>query len=78
MSEIQEVKSDIREIKEVQGKIMETVNDLRVIVAGNYVTKQEFDESKKENTSEHRWFAGICITIGLFVLGIIVEIVKMR
>lgn len=39
--EVKELKEDVKEIKRGQERIMEGFNDLRVLVAGNYVTKDE-------------------------------------
>lgn len=80
-NELNELKADIKEVREGQREMLTAFNDLRVLVAGNYVTKTEFSEykksigndltdHKKENSTTNRWFAGICVTIGLFILGL--------
>lgn len=60
--EVQDLKDDVKEIKGDVKDVATAVNDLRVIIAGNYVTKTEFDEYKKEEKTSRRWWAGFIIT----------------
>jgi len=66
--EAQTLKLDIAEIKEAVKDVSSVVNDMRVLLAGNYVTKQDFEEYKKGTTSNRRWWAGFIIALaGAFV-----------
>ena len=54
--DITEIMQALGEVRQSQGKIWDAVNDLRVLVAGNYVTKTDCEkhmtEIKKETKSE--------------------------
>lgn len=50
--DIEVILGDMGEIKQSLGKLTDAVTDLRVLVAGNYVTKAEFAEHLK--TEEDR------------------------
>lgn len=66
--EIQTLKVDIAEIKEAVKDVSAVVSDMRVLLAGNYVTKQDFEEYKRGTTSSRRWWAGFIIAVaGAFV-----------
>jgi hypothetical protein len=80
-AELQGIKEDIAEIKARMGDIAEVKDevkkvstglaDLRVLIAGDYVKREEFEEAKKENEGAHRaltgWIIGICTTLlGVF------------
>lgn len=66
-AEIRWLKEEMVEIKEVVKDVAEVVNDMRVLVAGNYVTKQDFEEYKKEDKTSRRWWGGFIITVvGVF------------
>lgn len=61
--EVQTLKVDIAEIKEAVKDVSAVVNDVRVLLAGNYVTKQDFEEYKKGTTTNRRWWAGFIIAV---------------
>lgn len=63
-----DLREDIREIKTSQQQIRDSLADLRVLVAGNYVSKAEFAEYKKDHIAHHRWLWGaVTSVIGLFI-----------
>lgn len=70
-AETQALKEDVTEIKDTVKSVESTVNDLRVLLAGSYVTKTEFDEYKKEEKTNRRWWAGFIITAAGVVMTII-------
>ena len=44
---------EISDILQSLGKIWDAINDLRVLLAGNYVTKDDLDKVKEENATAH-------------------------
>lgn len=52
--ELQSLKEDITEIKQTVKETNKALNDLAVLVAGNYVKREELDEFRKTNTEEHK------------------------
>ena len=56
--EVKTIKKDIAEIKESVKDVSTVVNDMRVLLAGNYITKQDFEEFKKEAETSRRWWSG--------------------
>lgn len=58
MSEIEEMKADIREIKTDQKEVIKAVNDLQLLVAGQYVTKEEFKEHERSDNAVHSTLHG--------------------
>jgi hypothetical protein len=52
--ELQAMKEDITEIKQTVKETNKALNDLNVLVAGNYVKREELDEFQKTNTEEHK------------------------
>ena len=66
-SEIRWLKEEMVQIKETVKDVSEVVNDMRVLVAGNYVTKQDFEEFKRVEKTSRNWLAGFLITVvGVF------------
>ena len=66
-AEIRWLKEEMNEIKEAVKDVAEVVNDLRVLIAGNYVTKRDFEEYKKaEKTNRHWWAVFIITAVGVF------------
>ncbi|ODA39711.1 hypothetical protein [Desulfosporosinus sp. BG] len=61
--EVQTLKADIAEIKDAVKEVSAVVNDMRVLLAGNYVTKRDFEEYKKGTSINHRWWAGFVIAV---------------
>jgi hypothetical protein len=57
------LKADITEIKEAVRDVSVAVNDMRVLLAGNYVTKQDFEDYKKGAIINRRWWAGFIIAL---------------
>lgn len=52
--ELQSLKEDITEIKQTVKETNKALNDLAVLVAGNYAKREELDEFQKTNTEEHK------------------------
>ncbi len=61
-AEIRWIKEEMHEIKEAVKDVAEVVNDMRVLIAGNYVTKRDFEEYKKLEKTNRRWWAAFIIT----------------
>lgn len=61
--EVQTIKRDIAEIKEAVKEVSSVVNDMRVLLAGNYVTKNDFEKYKKEAETSRRWWSGFIIAL---------------
>ncbi|KGK90931.1 hypothetical protein DP73_05620 [Desulfosporosinus sp. HMP52] len=61
--EVQTIKKDIAEIKEAVKEVSTVVNDMRVLLAGNYITKQDFDDYKKGTENSRRWWSGFGIAL---------------
>ncbi|GAB6152835.1 hypothetical protein JCM17380_15850 [Desulfosporosinus burensis] len=59
--EVQTIKNDIAEIKEAVKDVSAVVNDMRVLLAGNYITKQDFEEFKKGAETNRHWWSGFII-----------------
>lgn len=61
--EVQIIKKDIAEIKESVKEVSTVVNDMRVLLAGNYVTKRDFEEFKKSMEAGRRWWSGFIVAL---------------
>lgn len=61
--EVKTIKKDIAEIKEAVKEVSTVVNDMRVLLAGNYITKRDFEEYKKGIESSRRWWSGFVIAL---------------
>lgn len=59
--EAQTIQKDIGEIREAVKDVSAVVNDMRVMIAGNYITKQDFDKFKKGAETSRRWWSGFII-----------------
>lgn len=46
-NDVRDIREDLAEVKQSLGELARAVTDLRVLVAGNYVTKAEFSEHLK-------------------------------
>lgn len=65
--EVQIIKKDIAEIKESVKGVSTVVNDMRVLLAGNYITKRDFEEFKKSMETSRRWWSGFIVALaGVF------------
>ncbi len=65
--EIETINKDIAEIKEAVKDVSTVVNDMRVLIAGNYITKHDFEKFKKGAENSRRWWSGFIIaTAGAF------------
>lgn len=65
--EVQIIKKDIAEIKESVKEVSTVVGDMRVLLAGNYVTKRDFEEFKKSMETSRRWWSGFIVALaGVF------------
>lgn len=69
---MQQIKENVEEIKTTVKDVQEKVNDLRVLLAENYVTRKEVEKlkedaqnalegHKKEDQSSRRWWATFII-----------------
>lgn len=61
--ELKSLKEDIAEIKEAVRDVSVVLNDMRVLLAGNYVTKQDLEDYKRGATISRRWWAGFVIAV---------------
>ena len=68
--ELDSIKEDIREIKEGIREITGNVNNLRVLIAGDYVTKAEFMADVQKNTQTHMNFTNSLIFISITLLSV--------
>lgn len=71
MDEIEILKEDIAEIKETVKEVASTVNDMRVFLAGNYLTRLEFEKFRETEEKSRRWWAGFVIAAASLIMGII-------
>ncbi len=71
MDEIEILKQDISEIKETVRDVADTVNDMRVFLAGNYLTRMEFEKYVDSEKTSRRWWAGFVIAAASLMMGII-------
>lgn len=62
-SEVLMIKADVSEIKEAVKDVSAVVNDMRVLLAGNYITKQDFEEYKRLTEKSRRWWASFVIAV---------------
>ena len=53
MSETQQMQNDIGEIKTDLKEAVKKLNGLEVLIAGQYVPKQDFKEAEVENSKDH-------------------------
>jgi len=70
-TELQSLKEDVAEIKAGVKELSSGLNDLRVLIAGDYVKRDEFEDMKRENNEAHKsiigWIIGLCVSIlGVF------------
>jgi len=70
-TEVKGLKEDVTEIKSDVKDIHNTLGDLKVLIAGNYVTKTEFEKHKLEATNALRWWAGYVITAAGLIMAIL-------
>ncbi|MDR3539793.1 MAG: hypothetical protein P4L69_02320 [Desulfosporosinus sp.] len=61
--EVRTIKEDIAEIKETVKDVSAVVGDMRVLLAGNYITKQDFEKFKKDSETSRRWWLGFIIAL---------------
>ncbi|MHB1651530.1 MAG: hypothetical protein ACYCVD_03515 [Desulfitobacteriaceae bacterium] len=71
MSELEGLKDDISEIKETMKDVSATVNDMRVLLAGNYLTRTDFEKYKADEKNGRRWWAGFIIATSSLTMAII-------
>ncbi len=66
------IKEDMAEVKDTVKKIETTVTELRVLVAGEYVRRQELEDFKKEHVTTHNSLIGWIVgTYALVVSSIV-------
>lgn len=46
-NDVRDIRDDLGEVRRTQADIIKAVSDLRVLVAGNYVPRVEFDECQR-------------------------------
>lgn len=68
--ELKDLKKDIR-------SILEILTNIRVDLAKNYVTKDEFNTYKQQESTNKWKLATFCVAAGGFVFGIIQWIVSL-
>lgn len=61
--EAKTIKEDIAEIKEAVKNVSTVVNDMRVQIASNYFTKEDFEKFKKDAETSRRWWSGYIIAL---------------
>jgi len=66
--ELDSIKEDIREIRDGIREITGNVNNLRVLIAGDYVTKAEFMADVQKNNQTHMNFTNSLIFISITLL----------
>ncbi|WP_298201864.1 hypothetical protein [Desulfosporosinus sp.] len=66
--EMQAVKDDIAEIKGDVKELMKIVNSNQFDLLENYVKKSEFNEYKKDEVINRRWWAGYIIAGMTFLI----------
>lgn len=66
--ELDFLKEDIKEIKDGVKEITNNVNNLRVLIAADYVTKREFISEVNKNDQMHNNFTNSLIFIALTLL----------
>lgn len=71
MSELEALKEDIADIKETMKDVSATVNDMRVLLAGNYLTRSDFEKYKTDEKNSRRWWAGFVIAASSIIMTII-------
>lgn len=71
-TETQELRDDITEIKGDVKEMRKDVSSLAIQLAGNYITRKEFEQYKKDHITSLRWWAGFVITGG----GVLVAVVN--
>uniref|UniRef100_A0A7C1J7M8 Uncharacterized protein n=1 Tax=Ammonifex degensii TaxID=42838 RepID=A0A7C1J7M8_9THEO len=84
MTELQEIREDVRETRKEVAEIKQMVNDLKVLVVGNYVTKEEFekhekdfDDYKKNQVQSLRWGLGFVFVVGGLIWSIVSWLVDL-
>jgi len=66
--ELDSIKEDIKEIKDGIKEITSNVNNLRVLIAGDYVTKTDFMAEVQKNSQTHLNFTNSLIFISITLL----------
>lgn len=66
--ELDSIKEDIREIKDGIKDLSGSVNNLRVLIAGDYITKTEFAAEVQKNNQMHNNFTNSLIFISITLL----------
>lgn len=79
--DITEIMQALGEVRQSQGKIWDAVNDLRVLVAGNYVTKidceKHMTEIKKETKGKvPAWLVVVMPILTGLIVGLVVNTLK--
>ena len=55
------IKEDVAEIKNTVKAVETMGNDMRVMLVGQYVSKQEYENHKREDQNSRRWWATFII-----------------
>ena len=76
-----EVKAEIKEMnadnKKSNKEMNDSLSELKVLVAGEYVPRDEFEKHKDQNEDNHvKLWSGI-LTLGIFLVGAILTILSI-
>lgn len=77
-SDVEYIKEGLTEVKETLKELTHNINDLRVLVAGEYVKKEEFKEHLKTEASNRWKIAGLTITISGLIFTVIQWIFTLK
>lgn len=62
-SDVEYIKEGLTDVKDTLKELTHNVNDLRILIAGEYLTKKEFDKYKQTKSNTEWKIAGIVFTI---------------
>lgn len=63
---------------ETLNNLQKDVSDLKVLVVGDYVTRDEFSDYKKEQTNSLRWGMGFVFVVGGLLWSIVSYFIPSR
>lgn len=63
---------------ETLNDLQKDVSDLKVLVVGDYVTRDEFSDYKKEQTNSLRWGMGFVFVVGGLLWSIVSYFIPSR
>ncbi len=71
-------KDDVAELKTGFKEMSDGFSDMRVLIAGNYVTKDEFEKHKEDEKGSRRYLGTYILAAATVLLGIINVIMLIR